>query len=205
MATKYFTVAILLIIAMASTFSTCKKGGCENTVYNFQIGIKAYPDIDSIRTSDTLWFEINSSSTFTDLVSNNDVNYSSAANLGSAIGFGEFVGKDSIREAANSFDYILVKGANVTNPFISKIREYLFVEQNNNYVFKLGITPKEKGMFGIGLSNAANVFRTNDKCTKASFAIFFQNTKQHYYLNPNINSSNFDTTKPSASYYFKVY
>ena len=205
MATKTLTLAVLLIIALASIFNACKKQGCANTVYNFQIGVKAYPDIDNIHISDTVWFEINSSSTFTDLVSNNNVNYSNAVNLGSAIGFGEIIGKDSIRESANSFSYFLVNGINVINPFVSKIREYLFVEKNNSYLFKLGIIPKIKGVFGIGLSNAANVFRTNDKCTKASFKLFFQNTKQHYYLNPNINSSNFDTTKPSGSYYFKVY
>ncbi|MEP7229638.1 MAG: hypothetical protein ABI691_05270 [Ginsengibacter sp.] len=204
MATKIFVVAALFFIAITTTFSTCKKGGCANTVYNFEIGVKAYPDRDSIHIGDTLWVEINAPTTFTDLVSNNDVNYAGAANLGSAIGFGEFIGRDSVRESANSFEYLLIKGYNVNNPFVSKIREYLFMEQNNFYLFKLGIIPKEKGIFGIGFSNAANVFRANDGCTKARFNIFFQNTHQHYFLNPNINSNSADTTKPSGSYYFAV-
>ncbi len=207
MATKIFTVAMLLIITMASTFSTCRKGGlgCANTVYNFHIGVKAFPDNAWISLNDTLWLEVNAPTSFTDISSNIIINYSGASNLGSAIGFGEFNGKDSVIEAANFFDYILINGSKVDNPFVTKIREYLFVQQNDRYIFKLGVIPKNKGVFGLGFSNAANVSRANDKCTKASFIINFENTKQHYYLNPNIDASNTDTTKPSASYYFKVY
>lgn len=206
MATKHFSIAILLIIATASIFSTCKKGGfgCANTVYTFDLGIKAYPDFETIHLGDTIWLELNAPTSLTDITSNQVIDYSGTANLGSAIGFGQFVGRDTVIEAANFFDYKLINGINVNNPSVSKIREYLFVEQQNQYLFKLGIVPKQKGIFGIGLSNAANVFRRNDNCTKASFNINFKNTKQHYYLNPNINSSNTDTTKPSASYYFKV-
>ena len=72
------------------------------------------------------------------------------------------------------------------------------------YVFKLGIVPQQSGIFGIGFSNANNVYRKSDKCTKANFQIILENTRHHYYLNPNINRSNFDTAKPNGSYYFKV-
>jgi hypothetical protein len=206
MATKIHRVAILLFIAITTTFSTCKKGGlgCANAIYNFNLDIRAYPDYAEINVGDTIWLEITSPQDFTDLVSNVKINYANAANLGSAIGFGEFIGRDSVLNAANYFDYKLIDGIKVNNPFVSKIREYLFIENQNQYLFKLGIIPKQTGIFGIGLSNAANVYRKNDKCTKANFLINFNNTKQHYFLNPNINSSNTDTTKPSASYYFKV-
>lgn len=92
----------------------------------------------------------------------------------------------------------------MSNSFNSKIREYLFIQQGVNYSFKLGIVCIQKGVFGFGFSNAANLYRLSDKCTKASFIINVENTHQHYYLNPNINSVNFDTTKSSGSYYFKV-
>lgn len=206
MATKIYRVVILLFIAMTTTSSTCKKGvlGCANAIHNFNLGIRAYPDNAEINIGDTIWLEINSPQDFIDLASNVKINYANAANLGSAIGFGEFIGKDSVMDAANYFDYKLIDGIKVNNPFVSKIREYLFIENQNQYLFKLGIVPKQTGIFGIGLSNAANVYRKNDKCTKASFLINFDNTKQHYFLNPNINSSNTDTTKPGPSYYFKV-
>ncbi len=206
MATKFLSISLLLAVAMISTFSTCKKGitGCAETVYSFQMDIKAYPDIDSIHTGDTLWLEVNSPATLQDNISNRLVNYSGAENLGTAIGFGQFK-NDSTTVAANFFDYKLVLGIPINNPNINQIREYLFIQTNNNYAFKLGIVPKYKGTFSIGVSNAANVYRKSDNCTKASFVITFKDTKQHYYLNPFIKSSNIDTLNPSGSYYFKVY
>lgn len=181
-----------------------KKGiGCANTTYDFEIGVKAYPNKASIHLGDTLWVEINAPTRLKDIATNTIVDYSGATNLGSAIGFGRII-TNTVAASANSFNYNLITGVQVTNPNISQIREFLFVQSNNNYVFKLGIIPKEKGVFGIGFSNAANVYRGSDKCTKASFKIDFENTPQHYYLNPIINSSNSDTTKSSGSYYFKV-
>lgn len=203
---KYFII-LIFFIAITNIFTTCKKGGfgCSNNIYNFNINVIAYPDNAKLSVGDTIWLEINSPKDFIDLPSNVKINYANAANLGSAIGFGEFIGKDSVLEAANFFDYILKQGIKVNNPSTSKIREYLFIEDQDKYLFRLGIIPKKPGIFGIGFSNAANVYRKNDKCTKAGFLINFKNTKQHYYLNPNINSSNTDTIKPTGSYYFKVY
>lgn len=206
MATKIYTVAILLLIVMTTTFSTCKKGGlgCANTVYNFQIAGKIDPDSDSIKIGDTLWISLNVPENFTDIFSNKIINYSGAKNLGTAVGFGNYSILNNPTPATNSFSIILVEGKKVDNPNTAQIREYLFEENNGRYIFKLGIVTKETGVFGIGLSNAQNVYRTSDNCTKAFFNIVLQDTHQHYYLNPNINSSNTDTTKPSGSYYFKV-
>ena len=65
----------------------------------------------------------------------------------------------------------------------TKFREFSFVEINQFYKFKLAIVPKFKGVFKLFVSNAANVYKTNDKCTKAGFVINFTNTNQHLYLN----------------------
>jgi len=205
---KAYILLIGLAISASTIFSTCTCNkqiiGCDNTVYSFILDIKAHPDSEIISLGDTLWLEINSPVEFEDISSNTNINYSKAVNLGSAIGFGEFADKDSVIESANSFDFKLIYGKNQSNPYVSKIREYLFVEQGDRYLFKLGIVPKKKGIFGIGLSNAVNVYREDDKCTKADFVISFKSTRQHYYLNPNIDASNSDTTQPSGNYYFKV-
>ncbi len=203
---KYYLVIICSFIFSCTIFSTCKKGGldCANAKYNFQLSATIYPDSASIHLGDTIWLMVSSPVSFKDEISNNLINYSGAANLGSAIGFGEYSIISNPVVAANSFTYVLIIGSKVSNPNTAQIREYLFFEQDNMYVFKLGIIPLQKGIFGIGLSNAQNVYRKFDECTKAYFLITLINTHQHYYLNPNINSSNSDTTKPSGSYYFKV-
>lgn len=206
MATKTSTLCILIIIGIASIYSTCKKEsiGCANTVYYFKIGAKIYPDKEIINLGDTLWIEIISPTSLRDIYTDKIVDYAGAANLGSAIGFGKFTDTNAIADAANSFQYILKTGTSVSNSFTFKIREYLFAQQGQNYFFKLGLIPHERGVFGFGFSNAANVYRVSDNCTKALIAIEVENTHQHYYLNPNINPANFDTTRPTGTYYFKV-
>ena len=130
------------------------------------------------------------------------IDYSDAVNLGSAIGFFAYISKDSIVPSANSFNNVLLVGNIVSNPKENLIREYLFVDESNTFKFKLGVVPKQKGVFGVLFSNAANVYRKSDKCTKAGFTINFQNTNQHVYLLP---AQPQDPTIPSGAYFMKVY
>ncbi len=165
MATKVFTAAILLFVAMVTTFSTCKKGslGCANTVFNFKIGAKAYPDKDSILVGDTIWLEIDAPTKLTDINSNTIVDYSGADNLRNALSFDIFTG-GSVSDpgtayAANDFNFSLKTGSAIANPYTERIREYLFIENNSSFKFKLAIIPKKKGIFALAISNAANVYR----------------------------------------------
>lgn len=87
------------------------------------------------------------------------------------------------------------------SPNTNQIRAFLFEERDNRYLFKLGVIPQQKGIYGIGFSDAVNVYRKSDNCTKAGFAINFENTNQHHYLNPNYNSSPSEV----SGYYVKVY
>ncbi|HEV8083302.1 MAG TPA: hypothetical protein VGP55_08885 [Chitinophagaceae bacterium] len=212
MATKIYTVAILLIIAMTTTFSTCKKGvlGCSETVYNFKINIKAYPDLDSIHIGDTIWLEVNTPTDLKDISSSKVVNYSGAANFGTAISFLKFTG-GSINNpgavySANDFRYYIASGQQVNNPFVEGIREYLFVENNSLFKFKLAIIPNQNGIYSIGISDAANVYRKSDKCTKSYFEIDFANTNQHlYFLQNNRPGYLIEGSELTHLYCFKVY
>lgn len=205
MGIKILSIVALFIIAMTSIFSTCKKGGlggCANTVYNFKIGVQAYPDKDSIRVGDTIWFEINTPTTLIDKGTNSFIDYSGTENLGSAIGFEKIINLTTFINSTNTFKYALVIGEEVQSLNPTLFKEYLFKEQNGKYVFKLAVVPKEIGIFGIVFGNAANVYRNVDKCTKASFEINFESTNQHYYLNPNFQGG---ATPNGGDYYFKVY
>lgn len=162
--------------------------------------MKIYPDNSNFQINDTFWLELNIPTNFTDIVLGKTIDFRGAQNFGTIVGFVDYSKFNNPIAAADSFSTYLLEGTKVDNPQVDQIREYLFSEVNGSYVFKLGIIPKRKGTFGIGVGNSQNVYRTSDKCTKAFFNIILQNTLQHYKLNPNINSSNTDTTKPSGSY-----
>ena len=164
--------------------SSCNKN-CVQTTYSFQLPLKAYPDKDSINIGDTIWFEIDESV----LLKNSDgtiIDYSGASNLGSAISFGLFNSTINSWQNENPDNFTLYisdnKGTKINQNNISV--EYNFSESNARYVFKLAAIPKNKGKFSVLFSNSNNTFRTKDKCTKANFTIIFENTNQHYPLNP---------------------
>lgn len=193
---------IVVSFALCAMFlNSCGKiTGCADTSYRFMIGVKIHPNKETLLLGDTLWFEVDAPTTLKDVATGKLTDYSGALNLGSAVGFGKITANNVVF-SANSFDYKLLTGTNVNNPNTVQIREFLFTQINDRYVFKLGVVPKEKGVFGIDFSNSVNVYRKSDRCTKALFYINFENTPHHYHLNPITGS---DTTNNYGSYYFTV-
>jgi hypothetical protein len=196
-------VSILLLIGIASLQFQCNKGlRCAETVYGFGISIKAYPDNEILKIGDTLWFDINEATTLKD-GTGNMVDYSGAVNLGCVVNFDRLSPANQFTEAsADRFRFLLNKGQQTQSIDATFAREYLFREENGLYLFQLGIIPKDTGTFRVLFSDAANVYRKQDKCTKATFSLLFKNTDQHYYLSPFYNG---DTSLVGRDYYFKVY
>lgn len=203
MVIKLLRVVIPIFIGMTTIFSTCKKRfGCADNVYSFQMGIKAYPNYDSIKVGDTLWFDLKEPTTLEDVQTGKIINYSGAENLGSNLSFLKLSLSNSFNiKAADMFDYVLIAGFETKSMDVNFEKEYLFEESNHSYAFKLGVIPKSKGTFVILYGSAANVYRKSDKCTKASFSYYFTNTDQHYYLNPNYQGG---PLLKGGDYYFKV-
>lgn len=199
---KYNLLIILLIFSTISFGFECNKRiGFAETIYNFELGIEANPDIENIRIGDTLWLNIDESVNLKDVRTGRPIDYGDTANLGSAIGFHKLSDSHQFTLGATQhFNFKLVNGSETNNADPTYLREYLFEEKNNRYLFKLGVIPKQAGTFRLFFSNAANVYRKNDKCTKASFTLNFKNTNQHYYLSPTYQGG----TLVGGDYYFKV-
>jgi hypothetical protein len=204
---KIYALSVLLVIGFTTTFSTCKKGGlgCANTVYNFQIPETLFPDKDSIRVDDTLYLKVDASSMVTDLQSGNLIDYSNTSNLGNVITILKFSGNETLG-AINDFNLNILNGSKVGAIDQASEEEVLFSEKNNNYMFLISAIPKDTGRYVITIGDAANVYRKNDQCTKANFAINFSQTDQHFYL---LNKWRPDLTLDNNGkrhvYYFKVY
>jgi hypothetical protein len=201
---KYLSQTVLIIISTVCIYANCRKPrNCAQTSYSFEIGARAFPDLDSIRVGDTLWIEINEPVTQQDANTNSGINFSGAANLGTVIGFIELKGNRQSADAANDFDLKLISGTYVGMSTIpSLFREYFFAEENTSYTLRLAVIPKKTGIYRISLSDAANVYRKNEECTKAFFRLNFENTNQHLYFN----EQNFGVVValPNNGYCFKV-
>lgn len=208
MDTKYFSISLIFVIAMTSIFSTCKKGGlgCANTIYSFQIGESISPDKDSIRVGDTIFLNVNTPAKLNDIQSGSLIDYSNANNLGNVVTMLRFIPGNVFQGAINNFNLLTLKGSKVNSVDPLSQQEVLFGEENGNYKFSLAIIPKDTGRYVLTISNAANVYRKNDNCTKASFTINFESTNQHFYLlnlwRPDLI---LDDSGKKKVYYFKVY
>ena len=201
-------IKIQWLILLTGSFLINVSGSCKKlclngnrSTFQFEITVQAIHDRDSVAVGDTIWLEVDAPTTLKDVVSNKMVDYSGAGNLGSSIGFQKLNVSNFDIKAAKKFNLILEKGIETVNADAQLFHQYLFIEVNNRYVFRLGLTPKEKGIFRLVFSNANNVYRRIDKCTKAAFTINFENTNQHRYLDPNFEGS----TAKGGDYNFKVY
>lgn len=208
MAIRIKRYAIVLIIFTTMVNATClKKIDCTQSYNSFVLKMRAYPDTDSIAVGDTLWLELNEPTKLKDITTNQEVDYSGAANLGNVIGFLKFVpGINDSYGAVSNFKVITFEGqpgGNTINPLIDK--EFLFKESNGFYKLKLAIIPLDTGRYVLNISNAANVYRRNDNCTKASFQINFDSTNQHFfYLQQWRPDLILDNVGKKKVFYFKV-
>ncbi|RZM23850.1 MAG: hypothetical protein EOO88_24820 [Pedobacter sp.] len=174
---------------------------CADSSFSFELNVIAFPALDSIQSGDTIWLEVNSPVQFIDRNTGIVVDYSGAKNLGSAIGFQKLSAENMFDIAAvRNFRYTIRKGTEITSRNAELYKEYNFAESGGKYTFLLGVTPTETGTFRLVFSNAGNVVRRNDNCTKAGFEIDFKDTHQHLYLDPNYVPGD----SGGGAYYFKV-
>jgi hypothetical protein len=202
-----FKVNIMAVIVILTTIiffhnCNCKNNfglNCENIKYRFQIFVKAIPGVDTMTIRDTVWISVNQSTTLSNIGSGESINYSGAENLGTAIAFQKITGTTPIiTDAAESFNVKIISGEQTSTS--SLVKSFLFTEKNTFYEFRLGIIPQEPGTYRLVLSNANNVYRRTDKCTKAAFNIDFHETNQHFYMFPRGGN----TPPGGGTFYFHV-
>lgn len=193
---------LLMFFGLTAIKATCNKAGvdCTKVTNRFEISAKVTPDYDTIKAGDSLVLEISESTSFIDVNTGQSINFSNAANLGTAIGFQRY---DSLarfwHDAAESFRFYLVKGKSTPSLNELLFREYLFAETNNRYLFKLILVPRQKGLFRLVFSNSSNTYRKNDPCPKANFAINLKETSHNRGL-----VGPADESIPGGDFYFIV-
>jgi len=203
---KYFILLLSLSFIIFSSSCGKDKVFCANTKYGFNLNAEIDKDLDSITTSDTIYLKIKASTTLIDSQTGKEINYSNAKNLGMVLTLLKVTDVNSTVGAIKDFELLSLKGSLVTPVLNDSYREFLFAEEEQHYVFTLGLKPKVKGNYAINLSDASNVFRSNDKCTKAFFEITFANTDQHFnFLKTWSPNAILDEVGKVRVYYFKVY
>ena len=190
--------------------SGCPKP-CIEANYSFAVNSQIKPDVDSVHIGDTIFLISSFSNKLTDQSTGKIVDYSNATDIGSALSVFKLIKGDTIAtDAVFDFSYISVNGRVDNNRSIPRpdgIQQLTYQEVNEKYILKIGLIPKQKGVYGLGLHNGLSNGRKNSSsCEKAGFDISYNNTNQHFYLLTEWKPDNVINDFGKAhGYYFKVY
>ncbi|MEO8822886.1 MAG: hypothetical protein ABI366_04865 [Ginsengibacter sp.] len=204
---KLFSFMPLFILAIL--ISGCPKP-CIEANYTFAVNSQITPDLDSVHIGDTLYLTSSFSSSLKDKIGGAIVDYSNANNINSTLGIGIFVDGNKIpNDAVFNFDYFSIKGGvyndrNVASP--DGTQQLIYQELNGKYELKIGLIPKIKGIYGLGVGDGLSTGRSGVKgCQKATFSISLNNTNQHFYIYQNIDNGHQITDyEQKHAYYFVV-
>ena len=201
------SIGFLLILVINAG---CPKP-CIEANYSFNVNAQIGPDADSVRVGDTIFLTSNFSTKLRDVVSGDSINYSNSEGIGSDLSIlklitGVYPGQD----AAKNFEFISITGKIYNDPGIpspNRVQQLTYQEDNNSYQLKIGIIPKQTGLYYLGVDNGLSIGRkSSHSCEKAAFSINLNNTNQHLKYFSEWNSNNSLTTYEQQRVCFlKVY
>lgn len=190
--------------------SGCPKP-CIEANYSFNVNAQITPDTDSVHVGDTVFLISNFSSKLKDEMSGDSITYSNSDGIGSDLSIlklatGVYPGQDAVKK----FGFISILGRIYNDPNIpspNRVQQLTYEEDNNKYQLKIGIIPKETGLYYLGVDNGLSIGRKSiHSCEKAAFSISLNNTNQHLEYFSEWNSSNSLTTYEHQRVYFlRVY
>lgn len=114
MISKILLANLLLLIATTTIFSTCKKGAITacNQSFAYTINARVYPDKDTVNVGDTIFVEVNFSTTLTDTSSGEIAHLSGGSGVSTDMGFVRLANYSPILldDAVSDFDFNLING-----------------------------------------------------------------------------------------------
>lgn len=175
-----------LIGATTTALMGCP-GECISPIHRFEVTAQISPKTDSLAIGDTLWIESTASTTMRDLRSGQDVDFDNAANFGSTIRVAELQFKsDTLIDAVNRFTILTLLGKAYTIAKLkpARVLQFEYAQIGKQYQLRLGLICRQKGVFGLFISDAASVYQRNKSvCEGASILIKVSNTDKHlHYL-----------------------
>lgn len=206
-------MAKVFVLGLVIGFGILNITGCGKTcveaTYNFTMTEQFNPETDSIKVGDTLWVVSSHSTTFKDISTSNDIDYSnSKVNLNMRLlNFTDstIVASGNIG-AFPDFNTVIVEGTAVGNDNLPDQNEGVYFEESDNqFLLKVAFRPKQKGIYAISLGDAV-AERRNHGCELAYINVANSNNDNHlfYYQDsrPGYQISGYESTH---LYCFKVY
>lgn len=181
---------------------------CTKHYYNFSIDSTFfYPQQDSIRVGDTLYFLSHTSIILKDTDNGQIVNYGNADNFGSAIGVIELTKPNIEIGAVDDFRWIILKGKVYTDssvPAPDQVKQAIFAQDNNQYIISVAIIPLKTGLYSFSTDDLPDVVKN---CDRAAISMKITNSDNHlhYLRDTYYGGGAVDDLSATHTYSFKVY
>jgi hypothetical protein len=188
MATKFFSIGLLLIAALLLTSSKCNKNPSQPclhyTPYNFNVTSVFYPEKETYKVGDTIFFISSFPKIILNTIDSKQVNYSNSLGIAGNLFFDELDTINKVKKfALSKFSYLVDTGR------ISKLDintdggvNIFYEETNINYTIKLHIVPNKKGIYMLSVSNLGSQGIRGKDCTNAGFSMQVANTNKNINL-----------------------
>ena|SRR5690625_2821937 len=174
---------LTILIIMTLLCCGCPKPCPMGTDYDFQAYMTISPGKGSFEVGDTIFFNSIVSSKMNDLHSDRLIPFDGALNFGTTLRIGRLkYTSDTIIDAVQSFEYYPILGKLYTNSKLApnRVKQLLYIEQNDNYILEFGLITKDTGVYVVSIGNAINVtLKKKNDCERANIEITFGNEDKH--------------------------
>lgn len=205
-----FLKLVLLITATPILFgSSCNKNGSRPctmvTPYIFNVTSEFSPQKEIYNIGDTIFFTSTFAKNLTNLISNQQVDYSNSVGIGGDIGiaFPDSALKQN-KPAKDSFEYISITGKFVHRPINQNQGINTEYFESTNYTFSGGIICKKKGVYAISVDDLISRGLKGKNCTNAGFNMTVTNSNKHINLYQSILGITLDQYSIDRIYCFRV-
>ncbi len=205
-----FLKLVLLITATPILFgSSCNKNGSKPctmvTPYVFNVTSEFSPQKEIYNVGDTIFLISTFPNNITNLISNQQVDYSNSVGIGGDIGFA--FPDSSLKQnkpAKDSFEYISIIGKFVPRPTNQNQGINTEYFESINYTFRGGIICKKKGVYAISVDDLISRGLKGKNCTNAVFNMTVINSNKHIDLYQSILGITLDQYGIDRIYCFRV-
>jgi hypothetical protein len=200
----------LFSLAAGLTLTGCPDPICFNPEpsYNFAVTAHFTPEQDSIQVGDTLYLVSEFPSTMVPVGGLVTVDYSHSSGIGNNLKVRELLPAGQLNSAAvESFDYFKVHGEIYNSkdiPHPEGVQQLRYSERQGEYLLKVGIVPRKKGVYSLVIGNGISNGREGNECEKVTFQTTVANTDPHMHYLDDYTTTPLEEI-PKIHYLVKVY
>ncbi len=184
--THFLCPLACIFIAQLYLSSSCNKypRTCGDGAYSFAVSSEWTLQKETYSINDTIFLSSAFSKTLTDLTGNYSVDYSNGLPVAGDFTMFELDSNShQVNGAVSKFEIVALMGTTSPNPLLPNEKlNYMYAELPGIYSFKMGIAPKQKGIYAVYISNLASSGIIGKSCSNAGFSNKLNNTNRNLSL-----------------------